>query len=261
MRDHIKKYLMYAMALLLSFAIIFLISRVQRKLDDIIVKKELVDQTIVKNGSPIVVFTTVVLGSFRGLIADYLWIRASNLQEQEKYYEMVQLASWITKLQPKFTGATSFLAWNMAYNISVTCSLPEDRWKWVQRGIELIRDEALEYNSNDPLLYKELGWIYQHKIGNILDDANLYYKYEMAKNLMRIYGGPAPDFKVLAKTPRTIREFKKQFPEKELKKILKKGKFISLEALEENFRENGELPKEIQNNFPKEFPDIARQPF
>src|SRR5438034_7742656 len=51
---------------------------------------------------PVLVFTTVALGGFRGLIANALWIRAVDLQEQDKYFEKVQLADWITKLQPHF---------------------------------------------------------------------------------------------------------------------------------------------------------------
>src|SRR5690606_13788077 len=53
-----------------------------------------------ENAPPVLAFTTKALGGFRGLIANALWIRASELQEEGKYFEMVQLADWITKLQP-----------------------------------------------------------------------------------------------------------------------------------------------------------------
>ena len=49
----------------------------------------------------------MALGGFRGLLADILWIRAISLQEQGKYFELVQLADWIQKLQPKFAGVSS----------------------------------------------------------------------------------------------------------------------------------------------------------
>ncbi|PYM12692.1 MAG: hypothetical protein DME18_10695 [Verrucomicrobia bacterium] len=107
---------------------------------------------------PVLVFTTVALGGFRGLIANALWLRAAELQEEDKYFEKVQLADWITKLQPHFTTVWIVQAWDMAYNISIKFSDPRDRWQWVQRGIELLRDEALKYNPDEPLIYRELGW-------------------------------------------------------------------------------------------------------
>ena len=113
---------------------------VQGRLDTIVKEDKLVDEASIEGLPPMVAFTTVALGGFRGVLADLLWLRTTGLQSQGKYFEMVQLASWITKLQPKFTGATAYLAWNMAYNISVTFTSPVDRWRWVQRGIELIRD-------------------------------------------------------------------------------------------------------------------------
>src|SRR4051812_45043764 len=51
------------------------------------------------NAPPVLAFTTVALGGFRGLIANALWIRANDLQQDGKYFEMVQLADWITKLE------------------------------------------------------------------------------------------------------------------------------------------------------------------
>ena len=96
-----------------------------------------------ENAPPVLAFTTVALGGFRGLIANALWIRANDLQEEDKYFEMVQLADWITKLQPHFTTVWVHQAWNMAYNISIKFNDMNDRWLWVLRGIELLRDRGL----------------------------------------------------------------------------------------------------------------------
>jgi len=138
---------------------------------------------------PVLVFTTVALGGFRGLIANALWIRAMELQDEDKYFEKVQLADWITKLQPHFTTVWIVQAWDMAYNISIKFTDPRDRWQWVQRGIELLRDEALKYNPDEPLIYRELGWIFQHKIGADLDDAHFYFKSQWAKQMNDVLGG------------------------------------------------------------------------
>ena len=131
------------------------------------VEEELTDTTVLKNAPPVVAFVSVALGGFRGLLADILFLRLQAMQEAENYFEMVQLSDCVVKLQPRMTGATAFLAWNMSYNISVTFTDCDDRWRWVQRGIELIRDDALVYNPGDPELYRELGWMYQHKLGQI----------------------------------------------------------------------------------------------
>ena len=116
-------------------------------------------------------FTTVALGGFRGLISNALWIRANDLQDEDKFFEMAQLADWITKLEPHFVQVWLVQAWNMAYNISVKFNDSADRWRWVQRGIELLRDEGLRYNPNETLIYRELAWFFQHKMGANLDDA------------------------------------------------------------------------------------------
>src|SRR5262245_66196202 len=71
-----------------------------------------------ENAPPVLAFTTVALGGFRGLIANALWIRANDLQQEDKFFEQVQLSDWITKLEPTFVQVWIVQAWNMAYNIS-----------------------------------------------------------------------------------------------------------------------------------------------
>jgi hypothetical protein len=141
-----------------------------------------------KGAPPMLGFATMALGGFRGLIANALWMRASDLQEQDKYFEMVQLADWITKLQPRLKQVWIVQAWNMSYNISVKFTEPEDRWRWVQRGIELLRDEALLYNPDEPLIWRELGWQFLHKMGQDLDDAHFYYKAQWAQTMTSLLG-------------------------------------------------------------------------
>src|SRR4051812_7004718 len=67
--------------------------------------------TPLENAPPVLAFTTVALGSFRGLIANVLWIRATDLQEEEKFFEMVQLADWITKLEPHYVQVWLMQSW------------------------------------------------------------------------------------------------------------------------------------------------------
>src|SRR5881396_4291865 len=185
MNQKLKKSCLLLLAVLLLLGV----SRVQSSLNRDRESLGLTRIQPLENAPPVLAFTTVALGGFRGLIANALWIRAIDLQEQDKYFEKVQLADWITKLQPHFVTVWTHQAWDMAYNISIKFSNPRDRWQWVQRGIELLRDEALKYNPDEPLIYRELGWIFQHKIGVDLDDAHLYYKSEWAREMDEVLHG------------------------------------------------------------------------
>ena len=153
--------------------------------------------TELKGAPPVLMLTTVALGGFRGLISNALWMRASDLQDNDKFFEMMQLADWITKLEPHFTQVWINQAWNMAYNISVKFKDPADRWRWVKAGFELLRDEGLKYNPNDVLMFRELSWIFQHKMGANLDDAHIYYKQMWANQMTNIFGKGTPSLEPL----------------------------------------------------------------
>ena len=158
-----------------------------------------------QNAPPVLAFTTVALGGFRGLISNFLWIRSNDLQNDDKYFESAQLADWITDLEPHFAQVWAFQAWNMAWNISVKFKDFADRWRWVQRGIELLRDNGLRYNPDNVLLYQQLAWIFQSKLGQNLDDANLYYKQQWAGEMTPFFGADGTNFENLIR-PQTSGE-------------------------------------------------------
>ena len=153
--------------------------------------------SVLENAPPLLAFTTVALGGFRGLISNYLWIRSNDLQLDDKFFEAAQLANWITDLEPHFEQVWAFEAWNMAFNISVKFKDYSDRWRWVDQGIELLRDRALRYNPDSPLLYQQLAWLYQFKMGQNLDDANLFYKQEWAREMAPFFGPEGTNFDAL----------------------------------------------------------------
>ena len=150
-----------------------------------------------ENAPPMLAFTTVALGGFRGLISNVLWMRANDLQQDDKFFEAAQLADWITDLEPHFSQVWLFQAWNMAYNISVKFKDFPDRWRWVERGIELLRDDGLRYNPDDVLIYRELAWFFQHKMGQNLDDANMYFKQQWAREMTPFFGPNGTNFDAL----------------------------------------------------------------
>ena len=242
-------FILLAGTVILLFANVF----VQKRMAVIVKENKLVEEDFAAEGTPpVVAFSTMALGGFRGIIADILWIRASDLQQKGQYYELVQLSDWILKLQPKFSTAASHMGWNMAYNVSVACKRPEDRWRWVRRGIQLMQD-AVTMNPNDPNVYHELAWIYQHKLGNVLDDAQRYYKETMARQLIFLYGKHYPDWSAWAESPATEETLREKFPagHPAWTAILEYNQG-DLARLFGEFQMNGGLPKELNEKLSPE---------
>jgi hypothetical protein len=148
------------------------------------------NEQVMKNLPPDVALTQAAMGSFRGLAVDVLWFQANRLKEQGLYYDAMQKASLITRLQPRFPQVWQFHAWNMAYNISVATHTPPERWMWVQNGVKLLRNEGIPLNPNAVLLYKELSWIFIHKIGQFSDDMHWFYKRQLAAEWNTLLGAP-----------------------------------------------------------------------
>ncbi len=189
-----------------------------------------------ENAPPSLAYATITLGAFRGLIVDILWMRAESLKEEGKFFDARQLAEWITLLQPRFAAVWDFHAWNMAYNISVAIpnTQPEDRWRWVRNGYELIRDKGIPKNPHSILLYRSLALIFQHKIAGITDDCHRYYKKDLALSIRPLLGDNSTAyFEKLSATPETLEEF---IADEKIKK------FISdLQAVDLTFQDNDNL--------------------
>lgn len=139
--------------------------------------------------TPWVRYVMVGLGGFRGIISEILWLRATRLQEQGRYFELVQLTDWINALDPKAADAWAFNAWNLAYNISAMIPDHNSRQKWVEAGISLMRDKAIPADPTTPSLYRELGWLYQNKIGSSDDPAHITYKLALAREVESVQKG------------------------------------------------------------------------
>jgi len=143
-------------------------------------------------GDPPEIALAIAMGAFRGLFVNILWIRAQDLKEEGRFHESIELARAITRLQPRFPRVWGFHAWNLAYNISVSTDTAAERWRWVKAGIDLLRQEGIPRNPNDMQLQRELAWIFMHKVQGISDDANRYYKREMAREWTAILGPNPP---------------------------------------------------------------------
>jgi hypothetical protein len=170
-------------------------------------------------------FLSPLLALGRAPLVDYLWLRATQLKEEGRYFDAFQLSGMICELQPKFAAVWAFQGWNMSYNISVTLKSPEERWRWVKNGYELIRDKGIPLNPNNTQLYRELAWILFHKVGDFMDEWHAYYKLQFALQMEDILGPPPEgfirpgqiegdyyreyDFQPLADMPATVEELLK----------------------------------------------------
>ena len=128
-----------------------------------------------------------LLGGFRGILAEVVWFKADRQQSEGEFTELAQLAAYLTHLEPHTPEVWSYASWNLAYNVSASIPTAEDRWRWVEAGIKLIRDDGLRLNPADPLLAKDLGWFYLTKIGGNLDDASPYYRAQLGKAVSSAY--------------------------------------------------------------------------
>ncbi len=243
--------------LIFSGALLFTASM---QLDDITKARKdlrLVSNDPLENAPPSLAFTTVAMGAFRGLLVDILWMRAENLKQEGKFFDAKQLAEWITDLQPRFAAVWDFQAWNMAYNISVAipASQPEERWRWVRNGYELLRDKGIVLNPKSIMLYHSLAWIFEHKMGGVTDDVHKYYKMQLLMAMRPLISPNTNEhFDHLAAAPKTLEELLK---DKEMVKFYQRLKdadpeFAKKEVVAKNFLQLTVTPQK----YPQKLQDV-----
>jgi len=203
----------------------------------------------VKGVSPQLMLATTALGAFRGIIVDLVWIRLQRLMQEGRHFEIVQLGDWACKLAPRFPQIWQFHAWNMAYNVSVEIPYLPERWSWVYSGIRLLRDEAIPANPNEPKLYWGVGWIFQQKVGEQLDDAHMIYKQQLGLLMHEVLGGDGArdDLEKFAAAPRTADEL---LQDEEVKKLYEACLQKEFDLLDEKrffawFRRPDSAPAEV----------------
>ena len=161
------------------------------------------------------------LGPLRGLAINFLWLRSDQLMQEGKLFEANQLSQLITTLMPHYPEVWSYHAWNMAYNISVMTHTREERWDWVNKGVTLLRDKGIAINPRSAKLYRQLSWVYFHKIGQMADDMHWYYKQQLAQQWHELLGDVPPGaataqvvdaFRPIAHAPDDLEELRHQVP-------------------------------------------------
>ena len=155
--------------------------------------------------SPAIALLTTASGPTRAIAINALWMRATRLQDEGKFFELNELCRLITALEPRLPMVWAHWAWNLAYNVSVKfpADQPEERWRWIRNGIEVLRDHGIPANPRAALLYRELAWIFDHKIGQTSDEAHVHYKVRLTEEMQRVLGTPpyAGPLKAIAAAP------------------------------------------------------------
>jgi hypothetical protein len=202
MNNRMRRYLFLGLAIVCCFATSVL-------LDPMLQLRQRYELTSdpMRGSSPAAVVTQV-FGWARGIIIDVVWIRAEGLKQQERFFELAQLADWSCKLTPRMPKVWDVQAWNMAYNVSCLVDYFPDRWSWVWSSVELLRDQGIPNNPNAYDLYKSLAWTIFHKIGEQDDNAHHFYKARFAMMMDDLLGGsaPIPVLTALSLAPTTRRE-------------------------------------------------------
>ncbi len=105
-----------------------------------------------------------LLGGFRGIVADLLWLRTEEYKKDHDWDRLKTTVELITKLQPHFLSIWTFQGWNLAYNVSVEWDAPEDKYEWIKQGVKFVQ-EGVKKNTRSPDLVWDTGWFYYHKFG------------------------------------------------------------------------------------------------
>lgn len=132
---------------------------------------------------PLEVIPILVLGGFRGVVVDFLWIRGIARHEEKRYFELKTIFDMIANLQPNIPDVWIFQGWNMAYNIAHNMETKEGKWKWVRAGLAYMTRGAGKNPTNGEIR-AALGHMYRHKFSEKVFPLPRvqYYRKQLAKD-------------------------------------------------------------------------------
>ncbi len=107
----------------------------------------------------------LVLG-FRKLVADMLWLKVDEYWHRGLVQRMLPMMETVTALDPHFIEAYALGAWHLAYNVTVMFHTAEERQKFIDQGIGLLK-KGIKNNPRSSKLYAEMGFtIYFRKLSD-----------------------------------------------------------------------------------------------
>lgn len=175
----------YAIGILALFALMwYYTARLQQIKRD----KDLGEATIGRIDTGGFMLKLAMIGGCRGVVANYLWTQARGYEKVHEWDKLKGAVDLITKLQPHFLSIWTYQGWNLAYNVSVEWDAPEDKYVWIKKGIEFLK-EGVSKNEKSPDLLWDTAWTYYHKLG-FADEAivlrRLFYDDPDADPLFRL---------------------------------------------------------------------------
>lgn len=126
-----------------------------------------------------------VLGGFRGVVTDFVWLAAHNDWEKREWFRMKPKLDTVVLLQPHFLDYWDIGAWHMAWNISYDVSVnpqePREAFRlreqrhWIDEGEKFLKT-AIASNPDSWLLYFKLGWLLDQKKQDYIQAAEYFKK-------------------------------------------------------------------------------------
>jgi hypothetical protein len=100
----------------------------------------------------------------RGIAANILWTKANDYKMKKDWTNLSATTNQIIRLQPNFITVWQFQGWNLAYNCSAEFDDYRQRYQWVIKGINFLK-EGIRYNEDEPRLLRDIGRFISEKIG------------------------------------------------------------------------------------------------
>jgi len=136
MRSNLNKKIIYSLIIVLFFGAMFPYGA---WLTEEKKRRDLGEAAIGQIDTGSFMMKLFLLGGFRGIVANYLWLCAEENKRDHDWDRLKSNVDLITKLQPHFLSIWTFQGWNLAYNVAVEWDAPEDKYDWIKQGIKFVQ--------------------------------------------------------------------------------------------------------------------------
>jgi len=127
---------------------------------------------------------TVLLGGFRAVAVDLLWIKALEARRAQDWHALLALTRMISNLQPEFIDGWEFNMWVMTTKLARRAPTDREGWQWLQRGIEFGK-EGLRRNPDSWRLAYAVGYQYYYNCGGFDDNRTRQFQQWLLKQTGR----------------------------------------------------------------------------
>lgn len=114
-----------------------------------------------------------IVGGFRSVAADVLWLKSDEWWHKGKADRMIPLLNLVTMLDPNFIDGWKIAGWHWAYNLRVQAPTPDQKEECMRNGLDFLK-RGVAWNRERHELYFEVGWTNQDKVGDMQEAAEWY---------------------------------------------------------------------------------------